>query len=126
MSHTINVTDLADQNAVHRILSDIQHHGTSYALVQEGVEVAKVVPIKDEATLFEDHDGMTPEELAKHRLEVLERIKVFSKKVAKLYPRARDCVPEFTFAATQSRALGLIAGMTTIEFPNNFSITLTN
>ena len=27
-------------------------------------------------------------------------------------------VPEFTFAATQSRALGLNAGMTTIGFPN--------
>ena len=85
MSHTINVTDLADQNAVYRILSDIQHHGASYALVQEGVEVAKVVPVKDEAAPFENHDGMTPEELAKHRLEVMERVKVFSKKVAKLW-----------------------------------------
>ena len=85
MSHTINVTDLADQNAVHRILSDIQHHGTSYALVQEGVQVAKVVPVKDEATLIEDHDGMTPEELAKHRLEVLERVEVFSERIRHMW-----------------------------------------
>ena len=82
MSHTINVTDLADQNAVLRILSDIQHHGASYALVQEGVEVAKVVPVKDETT---HHDGMTSEELAKHRLEVMERVEAFSERIRHMW-----------------------------------------
>ena len=85
MSHTINVTDLADQDAVHRVLSEIQNHGTSYALVHDGIEVAKVVPAEDKAISNEDYNSMTAEELAKHRLEVMERVKVFSKKVAKLW-----------------------------------------
>ena len=85
MSHTINVTDLADQDAVLRVLLDIRNHGASYALVQEGVEVAKVVPVKDEAAPFENHDGMTSEELAKHRLEVIERVKVFRERIGHLW-----------------------------------------
>jgi len=85
MSLTINVTDLVDQDAVHRILSDVQHHGASYALVQEGVEVAKVVPVKDESASFENHDGMTPEELAQHRLEVMERVRVFRERIGHLW-----------------------------------------
>ena len=82
MSHTINVTDLADQNAVLRILSDIQHHGTSYALVQEGVEVAKVVPVKDE--VFDPNGKISPE-AAERRRETMKKIDEFAKKNAHLW-----------------------------------------
>ena len=43
-AHTITVSDLTDQDTVLRVLSEIQSHGTSYSLLQNGVEVAKVVP----------------------------------------------------------------------------------
>ena len=46
MSQIINVADLTDQDAVLRILLDMQNHGTSYSLIQNGVEVAKVVPVE--------------------------------------------------------------------------------
>ena len=92
MSHTINITDLTDQDAVHRVLSDIRSHGASYSLMQDGIEVAKVVPAEDKSNndiqndySNNDYNGMTSEELAKHRQEVMERVKVFSKKVAKLW-----------------------------------------
>ena len=84
MSHTINVTDLADQNAVLRILSDIQHHGTSYALVQEGVEVAKVVPVE----VKDDYNGYNEKispEAAKRRREAMERIREFREEIAHLW-----------------------------------------
>ena len=81
MSHTINVTDLADQNAVLRILSDIQHHGTSYALVQEGVEVAKVVPVEVKKNY---NDKVSPE-VAKKRREAMARMDVLAKKIAELW-----------------------------------------
>ena len=45
MSHTISITDLANQEIVLRVLQDIQDHGTSYSLMQDGVEVAKVIPV---------------------------------------------------------------------------------
>jgi len=81
MSHTINVTDLADQNAVHRILSDIQHRGASYALVQEGVEVAKVVP----AEVRNDYNGKISAELAAKRLRIMDEVEEFSKRIAHLW-----------------------------------------
>ena len=81
MSHTINVTDLADQNAVLRILSDIQHHGASYALVQEGIEVAKVIP----AEVQKDYNGKISPEAAKKRQEALAGMKELSKKIAALW-----------------------------------------
>ena len=85
MSHTINVTDLVDQDAVHRVLSDIQNYGVSYALVQDGIEVAKVVPTEEKVTSTEDYDSKDSEELAKHRREVIERVKVFREKIAHMW-----------------------------------------
>ena len=81
MSHTINVTDLTDQNAVLRILSDIQHHGTSYALVQEGLEVAKVVP----AEVKNDYNGKISPEAAERRREAMERIREFREEIAHMW-----------------------------------------
>ena len=81
MSLTINVTDLTNQDAVHRILSDIQHHGASYALVQEGVEVAKVVP----AEVKNDYNGKVSPELAEKRLRIMDEVEEFSKRIAHLW-----------------------------------------
>ena len=81
MSHTINVTDLTDQDAVHRVLSDIRSHGTSYALVQDGVEVAKVVP----AEVEKDYNGKVSAEVIKKRQEVMKRIDERSKRIAELW-----------------------------------------
>ena len=86
MSLTINVTDLTNQDAVHRILSEIQHHGASYALVQEGVEVAKVVPVKvKNDDNGNDYNGKVSPEVAKKRREALARMDVLAKKIAELW-----------------------------------------
>ena len=82
MSHTINVADLIDQDTVHRFLLEMQNHGASYSLVQNGIEVAKIVPTEEMAE--EKLDKITPEE-AQKRLETLKKIKAFSKKVAGLW-----------------------------------------
>ena len=81
MSHTINVSDLTDHDAVHRVLSDIQNHGTSYAIVQDGIEVAKVVPTDE---VF-DMNGKISPEAAKKRRETLGRIRVFREEIAHLW-----------------------------------------
>ena len=80
MSHTINVTDLTDQDTVHRVLSDIQSRGTSYSLVQDGIEVAKVVPTE----VKKDYNGKVSPEVAKKRREALARMDVLAKKIAEL------------------------------------------
>ena len=82
MSHTINVTDLTDQDAVLRVLSDIRSHGASYALVQDGIEVAKVVPAKEE--VFDQNDKISPE-AAERRRETLKKIDEFAKKNVHLW-----------------------------------------
>ena len=74
MSHTINVADLADQDAVHRVLSEMKNYGVCYSLIQNEVEVAKIVPVevkKDE----------TPGEIRKARLEALAGMDELAKKL---------------------------------------------
>jgi hypothetical protein len=75
MSHTIHVTDLTDQDAVHRVLTDIQNLGTSYSLVQDEIEVAKIVPA-------EVKKDWAPGELREKRLKVLARMDVLAEKIA--------------------------------------------
>jgi len=89
MSHTINVTDLADQDAVLRVLLDIQNHGTSYALVQDGIEVAKVVPA--EGKVFAPN-GKVSAEVTKKRREIMEQVKEFSKQVAEAWTTEETAV----------------------------------
>ena len=79
--HTINVSDLADQDAVQRAILEIQNHGISYSLVQDGVEVAKVVPVAERKY----NDDKVSEELTKKRWEVFARVEEFSKEVARLW-----------------------------------------
>jgi hypothetical protein len=80
MSHTINITDLTDQDVVRRALLEIQSHGTSYALVQDGVEVAKFVPVEKERD-WTKHEKVSPE-VTKKRWEALEKIDEFVKSIA--------------------------------------------
>jgi len=82
MSHTINVTDLTDQDALHRVLGEIQNHGVSYSLMQDGIEVAKVVPSNDKDIPVEDYHAKESEEVIKKRREVMKRVEILSKKIA--------------------------------------------
>ena len=75
INHTINVSDLADHDAVHRALLEIQNNGVSFSLVQDGVEVAKVIPIERERPVSA--------ELTRKRLEILEKAKILSKEITR-------------------------------------------
>jgi len=88
MSHTINVTDLTDQDAIHRILGEVQNHGVSYSLMQDGIEVAKVMPTE----VKKDHNGKVSDEVTKKRLMILDEMDVFAKKVAELWNTEESAV----------------------------------
>jgi len=79
MSHTINVSDLSDHDAVLRVLQDMQTHGVSYALIQDGIEVAKFVPVAERNY----NNDKVSEELTKKRMVVLERMEVLSKEIGR-------------------------------------------
>ena len=81
MSHTINIADLTDHDAVLRILLDMQNSGMSYSLVQDGIEVAQVVPVKP----AEEWNGKVSDEVTRKRLRILDEIEDFSKKIADLW-----------------------------------------
>jgi len=74
----INVSDLTDQDAVLRVILEIQNSGTSYSLIKNGVEVARVVPIEGKKNAVSDN-------LTKKRLETLAKMETFSEKVARLW-----------------------------------------
>ena len=78
ISHMINVSDLTDQDAVLRVILEIQNSGTSYSLIKNGVEVARVVPIEGKKNAVSDN-------LTKKRLETLAKMETFSEKVARLW-----------------------------------------
>jgi hypothetical protein len=82
MSHTINVSDLSDQDALHRVLLEMQSHGTSYSLVQNGIEVAKIVPV--ELPVDRGKDTVSPE-LAKKRMEVFARAESLREEITRLW-----------------------------------------
>ena len=94
MSHTINVTDLTDQDAMLRVLSEIQKHGASCSLMQDGVEVAKVVPTREKVF---DPNGKPSPELVEKRLKVLARMDELAKKVTELW-----CTDETAVEAVQN------------------------
>jgi len=82
MSHTINVTDFTDQDTLHQILSEIQNHGTSYALVQDGIEVAKVVPAEKRMLV---PDEKVSDEVTEKRQKVFERMDKLAERIAELW-----------------------------------------
>ena len=63
---------------MHQVLQDIQDHGTCYSLMQDGVEVAKVVPARVKKELVSD-------ELTKKRLATLEELEPLTKKITQLW-----------------------------------------
>jgi len=89
LNHTINVSDLSDHDAVHRAILDIQNHGVSYSLVQDGVEIAKVVPV-------ERREKTVSDELTRKRLEVFARMDVTSKKIAQHWDSDETAVEAIT------------------------------
>ena len=78
ISHTINVSDLTNHDAVLQILQEMQNNGTSYALIQNGIEVAKVVPVVGR----DNKDDKVSDEVTKKRWEVMARMDELSKKIA--------------------------------------------
>jgi len=89
ISHTINVSDLADHDALHRAILEIRNNGVSYSLVQDGVEVAKVVPT-------ERRDEPVSAELTKKRLAVFERMETLSKRIAQHWDSDETAVEAIT------------------------------
>ena len=81
MSYTINVADLTNHDAVLRVLGDMQNSGNTYSLVQDGVEVAKIVP----AEVKKDYNGKVSPEVIKKRQEAMKRIDERSKRIAELW-----------------------------------------
>ena len=81
MNYTINVDDLSDQDAVLRVLQEIQNNGTSYSLIQNGVEVAKVVPVEEKS----HGNDKVSEEVTKKRWETLAKMETLSKEIARLW-----------------------------------------
>jgi hypothetical protein len=80
--NTITIADLSDQDSVLKMISEIQNHGTNFSLVQNGVEVARVVPVDEK----NDHDGDTvSDELTAVRLAALKNAEELSKRIAKLW-----------------------------------------
>ena len=89
ISPTINVSDLADQDAVHRVLLDVRNHGTSYSLIQDGVEVARVVPV-------EGKNDKVSEEVTQRRLAVMAEVETLSKEIARLWSTDETAVEAIT------------------------------
>ena len=87
--HTINVSDLADHDALHRAILEIQNNGVSYSLVQDGVEVAKVVPVEAKKTT-------DPDALMKKRLAVLEKMDTLSKRISEHWNSDETAVEALT------------------------------
>ena len=76
--NTITIADLTDQDNVLKMISEIRNHGTNFSLVQNGVEVARVVPV-------EEKNDMVSEDVTAIRLAALEKAEVLSKKIARLW-----------------------------------------
>ena len=91
-AHTINVSDLVDQDTILRVLSEIQSHGTSYSLIQNGVEVAKVVPTERKS----HGSDKVSEEVTKKRWEAEARADALSKRIAQHWASDETAVEAIT------------------------------
>jgi hypothetical protein len=95
MSHTIDVTDLTNQDTVFRVLGEIRNHGTSYSLVQDGVEVAKVVPTENKLTGTPARTT-DPNALMKKRLAVLDRMDILAERIAQNWSTDETAIEAIT------------------------------
>ena len=89
LSHTINISDLTDQDAVLRVVREVQDHGTSYSLIQNGVEVAKVVPV-------EEKNDKVSAEVTKRRWEALARAEALREEITRLWSTNETAVEAIT------------------------------
>ena len=78
--NTITIADLTDQDNVLKMISEIQNHGTNFSLVQNGVEVARVVPVDEK----KGHDAVS-DELTAIRLAAMKNAETLSKRIARLW-----------------------------------------
>jgi len=92
INHSSNISDLTDHDAVLRVLQEMQNHGTSYSLLQNGVEVAKFVPASGKS----NGSDKASDELTKKRWEVFARMKVLSKEIAQLWSTDETAVEAIT------------------------------
>ena len=81
ITHTINVSDFADRDTVHRAILEIQSNGVSYSLVQDGVEVAKVVPVAERNY----NNDKVSDEVTKKRWEALARAEALREEITRLW-----------------------------------------
>jgi len=80
LTNTITIADLTDQDNVLKMISEIRNHGTNFSLVQNGIEVARVVPVDEK----KDHN-MVSDELTAIRSAAMKNAKVLSKRIARLW-----------------------------------------
>ena len=92
ISHTINISDLTNHDTVLRILLEIQNNGTSYSLIQNGVEVAKVVPAEEKA----NKNDRVSDELTKKRWEALARAEALREEITRLWSTNETAVEAIT------------------------------
>ena len=81
--HTIDLPDIADQNAVRQFFGAIQNPETNYLRVRDGANYFLVYhPTENEA---KEKNGKVSEEVTQRRLASLKRIEALSKEVAELW-----------------------------------------
>ena len=80
LTNTITIADLTDQDNVLKMISEIQNHGINFSLVQNGVEVARVVPVDEK-----NDRGVVSDELTAIRLAAMKNAEVLSKRIARLW-----------------------------------------
>jgi len=88
MSHTINIAELTDYDALLRLLLDIQGHGTSYTLVKNEVEVAKFVPVKP----AEERNDKVSVEVLKQRQIAMAEAEELSQEIAQKWKTSESAV----------------------------------
>ena len=76
--HTIDTVELTNHENVLKMISEIQNQNTNFFLVQDGVEVARIIPV-------EAKDRSASEKLKEKRFAVLEEMEILSKRVAQLW-----------------------------------------
>ena len=76
--NTITIADLTDQENVLKMISEIQNHGTNFSLVQNGVEVARVIPAGEK-------NGTVSDDLTAIRRAALKNVEELSKRIALLW-----------------------------------------
>jgi len=84
-SNIIQITDLANQDSILKMISEVRNRKVNFSLVQNGVEVARVVPVEGKNIRVSD-------ELTAKRLAALEKMEILSKKVARLWNTGETAV----------------------------------